>query len=213
MDPATLAMIIAAVQAAAQGVGGTIAADKIYSVDDKANQDELQRKAELGTLGFSETEKQEILRGMLNPVQVRERERAVETRNLLGSMNQSAAASNISQLIQSDKGEAARAQVGEKYITQNIEEKRLQNEQLSDLKKLKLEEDAAIEKAWLDALGISSSDKADGLLQKGAGLYQDDLLRKEEASAQAVADANKETEDVTADEIAAAAALVAGEAF
>jgi len=205
MDPATLAMIIAAVQAAAQGVGGTIAADKIYSVDDKANQDELQRKAELGTLGFSETEKQEILRGMLNPVQVRERERAVETRNLLGSMNQSAAASNISQLIQSDKGEAARAQVGEKYITQNIEEKRLQNEQLSDLKKLKLEEDAAIEKAWLDALGIGA--------EKAAGVYQSDLLRKEEASAQAVADANKETEDVTADEIAAAAALVAGDAY
>jgi len=205
MDPATLAMIIAAVQAAAQGVGGTIAADKIYSVDDKANQDELQRKAELGTLGFSETEKQEILRGMLNPVQVRERERAVETRNLLGSMNQSAAASNISQLIQSDKGEAARAQVGEKYITQNIEEKRLQNEQLSDLKKLKLEEDAAIEKAWLDALGIGA--------EKAAGVYQSDLLRKEEASAQAVADANKETDDVTSDEVAQAAALVAGDAY
>ena len=173
MDPATLAMIISAVQAAAQGVGGTIAADKIYSVDDKANQDELQRRAELGTLGFSETEKQEILRGMLNPVQVRERERAVETRNLLGSMDQSAAASNISKLIQSDKGEAARAQVGEKYIEQNIEEKRLQEEQLSDLKKLKLSEDAAIEKAWLDALGIGA--------EKAAGVYQQDMLNKEEA--------------------------------
>ena len=203
MDPATLAMIISAVQAAAQGVGGTIAADKIYSVDDKANQDELQRRAELGTLGFSETEKQEILRGMLNPVQVRERERAVETRNLLGSMDQSAAASNISQLIQSDKGEAARAQVGEKYIEQNIEEKRLQEEQLSDLKKLKLSEDAAIEKAWLDALGIGA--------EKAAGVYQQDMLNKEEASAQAVADANKETEDVTAEEVAAAAKLIEGD--
>ena len=203
MDPATLAMIISAVQAAAQGVGGTIAADKIYSVDDKANQDELQRRAELGTLGFSETEKQEILRGMLNPVQVRERERAVETRNLLGSMDQSAAASNISKLIQSDKGEAARAQVGEKYIEQNIEEKRLQEEQLSDLKKLKLSEDAAIEKAWLDALGIGA--------EKAAGVYQQDMLNKEEASAQAVADANKETEDVTAEEVAAAAKLIEGD--
>ena len=203
MDPATLAMIISAVQAAAQGVGGTIAADKIYSVDDKANQDELQRRAELGTLGFSETEKQEILRGMLNPVQVRERERAVETRNLLGSMDQSAAASNISKLIQSDKGEAARAQVGEKYIEQNIEEKRLQEEQLSDLKKLKLSEDAAIEKAWLDALGIGA--------EKAAGVYQQDMLNKEEASAQAVADANKDTEDVTAEEVAAAAKLIEGD--
>ena len=203
MDPATLAMIISAVQAAAQGVGGTIAADKIYSVDDKANQDELQRRAELGTLGFSETEKQEILRGMLNPVQVRERERAVETRNLLGSMDQSAAASNISKLIQSDKGEAARAQVGEKYIEQNIEEKRLQEEQLSDLKKLKLSEDAAIEKAWLDALGVGA--------EKAAGVYQQDMLNKEEASAQAVADANKDTEDVTAEEVAAAAKLIEGD--
>ena len=203
MDPATLAMIISAVQAAAQGVGGTIAADKIYSVDDKANQDELQRRAELGTLGFSETEKQEILRGMLNPVQVRERERAVETRNLLGSMDQSAAASNISKLIQSDKGEAERAQVGEKYIEQNIEEKRLQEEQLSDLKKLKLSEDAAIEKAWLDALGIGA--------EKAAGVYQQDMLNKEEASAQAVADANKDTEDVTAEEVAAAAKLIEGD--
>ena len=203
MDPATLAMIIAAVQAAAQGVGGTIAADKIYSVDDKANQDELQRRAELGTLGFSETEKQEILRGMLNPVQVRERERAVETRNLLGSMDQSAAASNISQLIQSDKGEAARAQVGEKYIEQNIEEKRLQEEQLSDLKKLKLSEDAAIEKAWLDALGIGA--------EKAAGVYQQDMLNKEEASAQAVADANKDTDNITAEEVAAAAKLIEGD--
>ena len=136
---------------------------------------------------------------MLNPVQVRERERAVETRNLLGSMDQSAAASNISKLIQSDKGEAARAQVGEKYIEQNIEEKRLQEEQLSDLKKLKLSEDAAIEKAWLDALGIGA--------EKAAGVYQQDMLNKEEASAQAVADANKETEDVTAEEVAAAVAL------
>ena len=203
MDPATLAMIIAAVQAAAQGVGGTIAADKIYSVDDKANQDELQRRAELGTLGFSETEKQEILRGMLNPVQVRERERAVETRNLLGSMDQSAAASNISKLIQSDKGEAARAQVGEKYIEQNIEEKRLQEEQLSDLKKLKLSEDAAIEKAWLDALGIGA--------EKAAGVYQQDMLNKEEASAQAVADANKDTDNITAEEVAAAAKLIEGD--
>ena len=203
MDPATLAMIISAVQAAAQGVGGTIAADKIYSVDDKANQDELQRRAELGTLGFSETEKQEILRGMLNPVQVRERERAVETRNLLGSMDQSAAASNISKLIQSDKGEAARAQVGEKYIEQNIEEKRLQEEQLSDLKKLKLSEDAAIEKAWLDALGIGA--------EKAAGVYQQDMLNKEEASAQAVADANKDTDNITAEEVAAAAKLIEGD--
>lgn len=203
MDPVTLALIIAAVQAAAQGVGGTIEADKIYSVDDKAKQDELQRRAELGTLGFSETEKQEILRGMLNPVQVRERERAVETRNLLGSMDQSAAASNISQLIQSDKGEAARAEVGEKYIDRNITEKKLQKEQLSDLKKLKLKEDAAIEKAWLKALGIGA--------EKAAGVGQEDMLNKEEASAQAVADANKDTEDVTAEEIEAAEALVAGE--
>ena len=37
------------------------------------------------------------------------------------------------------------------------------------------------------------------------------MLNKEEASAQAVADANKDTEDVTAEEVAAAAKLIEGD--
>jgi hypothetical protein len=124
-------------QAVGQGVTGYMAADATFGESEEDRLKELKRREELGSLGFTGEEQNRIMRDLLNPIQAREAQRSVETRQILGAGDLGASQSAITNMIQADKGEAARAGASETYLQEQMAEKRLQETELRDLQKQK----------------------------------------------------------------------------
>lgn len=152
MDPFTLMALLKGTQAVGQGVTGYMAADATFGESEADRLKELQRREELGTLGFTGEEQNRMMRDLLNPVQARERQRALETRQILGAGDLGASQSAIANMIQADKGEAARAGASETYLQAQMDEKRLQEAELRDLQKAQEAETAAKQAAIVGAL-------------------------------------------------------------
>lgn len=120
-----------------------VAADTMFTKEDKKRLEELKRREELNTLGFTEDEKQRIMRNMLAPTQARERDRATEQAALLGASDQGAAASFASNLVQADAAGKARAQASEAYATAQQAERATQKAEKVALQDAKAAEAAA----------------------------------------------------------------------
>ena len=152
MDPFTLMALLKGTQAVGQGVTGYMAADATFGQSEADRLKELQRREELGSLGFTGEEQNRIMRDLLNPIQAREAQRSVETRQILGAGDVGASQSAIANMIQADKGEAARAGATESYLQQQMDEKRLQETELRDLAKAQEAEKAAKQAAIVGAI-------------------------------------------------------------
>jgi hypothetical protein len=152
MDPFTLMALLKGTEAVGQGVSGYMAADATFGESEADRLKELKRREELGTLGFTGEEQNRIMRDLLNPIQAREAQRSVETRQILGAGDLGASQSAIANMIQADKGEAARAGASESYLQQQMAEKRLQETELRDLAKAQDAEKAAKQAAIVSAL-------------------------------------------------------------
>jgi len=152
MDPFTLMALLKGTQAVGQGVTGYMAADATFGESEADRLKELKRREELGSLGFTGEEQNRIMRDLLNPIQAREAQRSVETRQILGAGDLGASQSAIANLIQADKGEAARAGASETYLQQQMAEKRLQETELRDLAKAQEAEKAAKQQAIVSAV-------------------------------------------------------------
>lgn len=183
MDPFTLMAIMKGVQAVGSGVSDYTAAEQAFGKSQEERLKELQRREELGTLGFTGEEQNRIMRDLLNPVQAREKERAVQTRAILGAGDLGAAQSSIANLIQGDKEEAARAAASETFLQQQMTEKRLQEEELRKLEQAKDEEKAAKTQAVLKAVTLG--------IMGGAETAQRAATYNELRYGQAAADAAK----------------------
>jgi len=168
MDPMTLMAIMKGAQAIGQGVSGYVGAEQAFGKSQEDRLKELQRREELGTLGFTGEEQETIMRDLLNPVQAREAQRAVQTRQLLGAGDLGAAQSSIANLIQGDKEEAARAAASEEYLQLQMTEKRRQEDELRGLEKAKDEEKAAKTQALLSALTLGIAGQAETAQRRGA---------------------------------------------
>lgn len=154
MDPFTLMAIMKGVQSVGTGVSEYVAADQAFGKSEEARMAELQRREELGTLGFTGEEQNRIMRELLNPVQARERQREVQQRAILGAGDVGASQASLAQMVQSDKEEAARAGASEEFLQQQIDEKRRQEAELRDLEKAKDAEKAAKTQAVLKAVTL-----------------------------------------------------------
>ena len=152
MDPFTLMALTKGAQAIGSGVTDYVSAEQAFGQSQEQRLKELQRREELGTLGFTGEEQNRIMRELLNPVQARERQRALETRQILGAGDLGAAQSAIAGMIQADKGEAARAAASETFLQQQMAEKRLQEKEIRDLEKERAAAEAAKSKAILNAV-------------------------------------------------------------
>lgn len=152
MDPFTLMALLKGTQAVGQGVTGYMEADATFGESEADRLKELQRREELGSLGFTGEEQNRIMRDMLNPIQARERQRAVETRQILGAGDLGASQSAIANMIQADKGEAARAGASETYLQQQMAEKQRQESELRELENAQDAEKAAKQAAIVSAL-------------------------------------------------------------
>lgn len=139
-------------QAVGEGVSGYMAADATFGESEAERLKELKRREELGSLGFTGEEQNRIMRDLLNPIQAREAQRSLETRQILGAGDLGASQSAIANMIQADKGEAARAGASESYLQQQMAEKRLQETELRDLAKAQDAEKAAKQAAIVSAL-------------------------------------------------------------
>jgi hypothetical protein len=140
---AYLEMINQAVQNTGAAAQQYVAADTMFTKDDKKRLEELKRREELGTLGYTEDEKQRIMRNMLAPQQARERDRATEQAALLSAGDQGAAASFASNLVQADAADKARAQASEQYSTAQQAERQVQKDEKVFLQDAKAAETAA----------------------------------------------------------------------
>ena len=154
MDPFALMAILQGVKAVGSGVTDYVAAEQGFGKSEEERLKELQRREELGALGFTGEERNRIMREMLNPIQAREKERAVATRGILGAGDLGASQSAIANLIQGDKEEAARAGASESYLQQQMAEKQRQEQELRDLEKAKDAEKAAKTQAILKAVTL-----------------------------------------------------------
>ncbi len=154
MDPFTLSALLKGAEAVGSGVSGYVAAEQAFGKSQEQRLKELQRREELGTLGFTGEEQNRIMRDLLNPIQAREAQRAIETRQILGAGDLGAAQSAIAGMIQSDKGEAARAAASETFLQEQMTEKRRQEAELRDLQKAQDAEKAAKTQAILSALTL-----------------------------------------------------------
>lgn len=181
MDPFTLMAIMKGVQAVGSGVTDYVGAEQAFGKSEEDRLKELQRREELGTLGFTGEEQNRIMRDLLNPVQAREKERAIQTRAILGAGDLGASQSAISNLIQGDKEEAARAGASEEFLQQQMSEKRLQEKELRDLEKAKDAEKAAKTQAVLKAVTLG--------VMGGAETAQRKMAFDEMLGGQAAADA------------------------
>jgi hypothetical protein len=181
MDPFTLLALMKGGEALGQGVSGYMAADATFGKSEADRLKELQRREELGTLGYTDAERQQIMRDMLNPIQARERERALEQRSILGAGDLGAAQSYISGMVQADKSEAARAGASETFLKQQADERKLQEKELRDLQKAQEQEKAAKQQAIVNALF--------GLAGGTAEVAQRKMLYDEMLTGQSAADA------------------------
>jgi len=181
MDPFTLMALLKGTQAVGQGVSGYMAADATFGESEADRLKELKRREELGTLGFTGEEQNRIMRDLLNPIQARESQRSLETRQILGAGDLGASQSAIANMIQADKGEEARAGASESYLQQQMAEKRLQETELRDLAKAQEAEKAAKQAAIVGAIFGGVQGMAETAQRKSA---YDEML-----SGQAAADA------------------------
>lgn len=152
MDPFLLMGLMKGVQSVGTGISDFTAAEQAFGRSQEERLKELQRREELGTLGFTGEEQNRIMRDLLNPIQARERERAIQTRGILGAGDLGASQTAIANLIQGDKEEAARAGASETYLQQQMAEKKRQQAELRDLEKAKDAERAAKTQAVLQAV-------------------------------------------------------------
>lgn len=180
MDPATLMMLLQGVKAVGEGVTGFIGADQSFGRSEEARLKKLQRGDELGTLGYTDTERERMLRELLNPVQGREYQRDIQNRGLIGASDGSATTGAISSMLAADAAEASRARAGETYLQAQIGEQTRQREELKSLEKAKDAEEKAKTSAILGALT--------GGLAGGAEAAQRGALQTEMLAGQAVAD-------------------------
>jgi hypothetical protein len=181
MDPFTLMALMKGGEALGQGVSGYMAADATFGESEADRLKELKRREELGTLGFSGEEQNRIMRDLLNPIQAREAQRSLETRQILGAGDLGASQSAIANMIQADKGEAARAGASEEFLQQQMSEKRLQEKELRDLAKAQDAEKAAKQQAIVSALTLGIAGQAETAQRR--------MLYDEMLSGQAAADA------------------------
>lgn len=166
MDPFTLMALLKGTEAVGQGVSGYMAADATFGESEADRLKELKRREELGTLGFTGEEQNRIMRDLLNPIQAREAQRSVETRQILGAGDLGASQSAIANMIQADKGEAARAGATESYLQQQMDEKRQQESELRDLAKAQDAEKAAKQAAIVNALTFGIAGQAETAQRK-----------------------------------------------
>lgn len=183
MDPATLMMLLQGVKAVGEGVTGFIGADQSFGRSEEARLKALQRGDELGTLGYTDTERERMLRELLNPVQAREYQRDIQNRGLIGASDGSATTGAISSMLAADAAEASRARAGETYLQAQIGEQTRQREELKDLEAAKDAEEKAKTSAILGALtgGLAGVTEA---AQRGA-------LQTEMLAGQAIADTRR----------------------
>lgn len=183
MDPFTLMALTKGAQAIGSGVTDYVAAEQAFGQSQEQRLKELQRREELGALGFTGEEQNRIMRELLNPVQARERQRALETRQILGAGDLGAAQSAIAGMIQADKGEAARAAASETFLQEQMTEKRRQEQELRDLQKAQDAEKAAKTQAVLSALTMGIAGQAETAQRRA--LYNE--MRYGQSSADAAA--------------------------
>jgi multidrug resistance efflux pump len=174
-----------------KGVSGYMdagaARDAAFLDSEEKRLKELQRREELGTLGFTGEEQNRMMRNLLNPIQAREAQRSVETRQILGAGDLGASQSAITNMIQADKGEAARAGASETYLQEQMAEKRLQETELRDLQKQKEAADLAEKEAKRQVIFSGISENLPGIvtnLSEGA-LYRELLGGQPAADASA----------------------------
>ena len=183
MDPATLMMLLQGVKAVGEGVTGFVNADQSFGRSEEARLKSLQRGDELGTLGYTDTERERMLRELLNPVQGREYQRDIQNRGIIGASDGSATTGAISSMLAADAAEASRARAGETYLQAQIGEQTRQREELKSLEKAKDSEEKAKTSAILGALT--------GGLAGGAEAAQRGALQTEMLAGQAVADTRR----------------------
>ena len=180
MDPATLMLLLQGVKSVGEGVTGFVNADQSFGRSEEARLKGLQRRDELGTLGYTDTERERMLRELLNPVQAREAQRDIQNRGIIGASDGSATTGAISSMIAADAAEASRARAGEEYLQAQVGEQNRQREELRSLEKAKDAEEKAKTAALLGALT--------GGLAGGAEAAQRGALQSEMLAGQAVAD-------------------------
>lgn len=190
MNPFLMSALLKGAEAVGQGVSDYAAADASFGKSEEQRLKELMRREELGTLGFTGEEQNRIMRDLLNPIQAREAQRAVETRSILGAGDVGAAQSAIANMIQADKGEAARAGATETYLQQQIEEKKLQEKELRALQKAQEAEEAAKTQAIIKALTLGI---AGGAEEAQSSTQQNELLYGDAAKAATEGDMNTAT--------------------
>lgn len=181
---AYLQMANQAVQNTGASAQQYVAADTMFTKDDKKRLEELKRREELGTLGFTEDEKQRIMRNMLAPTQARERDRATEQAALLGASDGGAAASFASNLVQADAAGKARAQASEAYATAQQAERATQKAEKVALQDAKAAEAAAKLNAIIGFAMNSSETGAttSASLQQNQAMRQGQFIEDERAA-------------------------------
>lgn len=199
---AYIQMINQAVQNTGAAGQQFVAADTMFTKEDKKRLEELKRREELGTLGYTEDERQRIMRNMLAPQQARERDRATEQAALLSAGDQGAAASFASNQVQADVAGKARAQASEAYATAQQAERATQKAEKVALQDAKAAETAAKLNAVLSLVMNSSESGATtaASLQQNQAMRQGQLTEDERAAG--ISSAFTPAQDTEADSLA-----------
>jgi hypothetical protein len=134
-DPFTLMAIGMGVGALGKAVGGYMDAASLYTESDKERLEELERMQDLNQLGLTDEEAANMNRAMMDPMQAVGAQRATERRQMAAAGDIGAGSVAKQMLLEEEAEMKGRGEVGKAISSADLEMKKMQEQEIQQLKK------------------------------------------------------------------------------
>ena len=149
----TLAAIGMGVGAAAKSGAAMIDASQVYTKTDKKRLEELQRLQDLNALGITDEEAKVLQEQMMDPVAAMQAQRNMQRRELAAASDLGAGAVSKQMMMEEEAAGRAETDVAKQLSQLDLQQKRLQEDEIRDLEKRKDVRNKAMLSAGLRGAG------------------------------------------------------------
>ena len=141
MEPITMLAIGMGVGALGKAAAGGLRASQIFTEDDEERLAELERLQDLNALGLTEDETKVLTEQMLDPVAAMQAQRNLQRREIAAAADLGAGAVAKQMMQEEEMAGRQEAQVARNMAQINLQQQKLQEQEIRDLKKRKEIED------------------------------------------------------------------------
>jgi len=141
MEPITMLAIGMGVGALGKAAGAGIRASQIFTKEDEERLAELERLQDLNALGLTEDETRVLTEQMLDPVAAMQSQRNLQRREIAAAADLGAGAVAKQMMQEEEMAGRQEAQVAKNMAQINLQQQKLQEQEIRDLKKRREIED------------------------------------------------------------------------